>query len=66
MGSLAEQQQLLEVYRTSLALSADLAVLDLKKIDRRTCSDLLAYWEDTKDTFFVVSGAWAPKSSHGR
>ncbi|WP_299146635.1 hypothetical protein [uncultured Tateyamaria sp.] len=57
MGSLAEQQQLLEVYRTLLALSADLAVLDLKMFERKTCSDLLAYWWDTEDKYFVVSGA---------
>lgn len=56
-GSLEEQRQLLEVYRTMIALSSDLAVLDLREIDRRTCNDLLAYWEDTKDTFFVVPEA---------
>lgn len=56
LGSLAEQQQLLEVFRTMIALSADLAVLDLSKPDQKTCNDLLTYWEDTKDTFFVVTG----------
>lgn len=56
-GSLAEQQQLLEIYRTLLALSADLAVMDLTELDRKTCSDLLTYWEDTKDAFFVVTRA---------
>ena len=56
-GCLAEQQQLLEVYRSMIALSADLALLELSKIDRRTCQDLLTYWEDTDDTFFVVAGS---------
>lgn len=56
-GSLEEQRQLLEVYRTVIALSADLAVLDLRTIDRKTCNDLLTYWEDTDDMFFVVPEA---------
>lgn len=53
-GSLAEQQQLLEVYRSMIALSADLAVLDLGTAKRKTCTDLLAYWQRTNDAFFVV------------
>lgn len=53
-GSLAEQHRLLDVYRTMIALSADLAVLDLDTSERKTCMDLLAHWEDTVDPFFVV------------
>lgn len=55
-GSLAEQQQLLEVYRTMVALSADLAVLESVQSNRRTCNDLLTYWEETEDKFFFVMG----------
>lgn len=53
-GSLAEQKQLLDVYRTMIALSADLAFLDLEKFEGKTCNDLLTYWESIKDAFFVV------------
>lgn len=56
MGSLQEQQELLEIYRSMIALSADLAVLELSNLDHKTCQDLLAYWQDTDDAFFVVRG----------
>ncbi len=56
-GSLSEQTQLLDVYRTMVALSADIALLDLGRLDQKTCSDLLIHWGKTEDAFFVVGGA---------
>lgn len=56
-GTLADQRQLLDVYRAMIALSADLAALDLRNLDRETCNDLLIYWQGTEDPFFVVAGA---------
>lgn len=53
--ALPAQKQLLEVYRTTIALSADLAVLDIANSSCKTCGDLLAYWEETNDAFFVVT-----------
>ncbi|WP_415400781.1 hypothetical protein [Tateyamaria sp. SN3-11] len=56
-GSLFQQDQLLEVYRTMVALSADIAVMGLTSSKGLQCSDLLTYWEDLKDTFFIVRGS---------
>lgn len=55
-GSLTEQQQLLEIYRTMVALSADLAALDLQNTSLKTCADLLTFWKDNKDPFFAIKG----------
>ena len=54
-GTVAEQEQLLDVYRTMIGLSADLAYLELADVKREKCSDLLAFWQKTKDKFFVVN-----------
>lgn len=53
-GSLFQQRQLLEVYRTMVALSADIAVIGLASAKELRCSDLLTYWAAIKDPFFFV------------
>jgi len=56
-GSLPEKRGLLELYRTVVALSADIAVMDLNSSGHLLCIDLLTHWAETKDTFFSVESA---------
>lgn len=53
-GTLLQQSSLLEVYRTGVALTADIAVLELTAPQGLCCADLLNHWAKTNDTFFFT------------